>query len=225
MTFSLTAYCPKTRMVGVAITTSSISVGSRCPWVRGRVGAVATQNVTLPSIGQDILELLEGGILPKAALDKVLKKDSFSAYRQVMVVDTQGRIAHFTGDKILGTNAVVVGNGCIAAGNLLSTKDVPRAMVSAFEAAGDQHLAERLLRALSAGIAAGGEVGPVHSAALLVASDLAWPLVNLRVDWEENGPVERLRTLWDMYQPQMDEYVARALNPGAAPSYGVPGDE
>ena len=78
MTFSLTAYCPQTRMVGVAITTSSICVGSRCPWVRGRVGAVATQNVTLPSLGPEILDRLESGMLPDAALEDVLRGREFN---------------------------------------------------------------------------------------------------------------------------------------------------
>ncbi|RJF91806.1 DUF1028 domain-containing protein [Noviherbaspirillum saxi] len=225
MTFSLTAYCPETRMVGVAITTSSICVGSRCPWVRAGAGAVATQNVTLPSLGPDILDRLEAGMGPADALADALRGREFNGYRQVVVVDTQGRSAHFTGTEILGTNAVATGDGCIAAGNLLSTVEVPQAMAGAFAAAKGEHLAERLLRGLAAGVAAGGEVGPVHSAALLVASDLAWPLVNLRVDWEDEEPVTRLRTLWDMYRPQMNDYVARALNPPAAPSYGVPGDE
>ena len=113
----------------------------------------------------------------------------------------------------------------VAAGNLLSSTEVPTAMTQSFESGHEEHLAERLLAALEAGIAAGGEEGPTHSAALLVAHQQSWPLVDLRVDWTEACPVQVLRTLWDAYEPQMDAYSLRALNPVAAPSYGVPGDE
>ena len=75
-----------------------------------------------------------------------------------------------------------------------------------------------------AGLAAGGEEGPVHSAALLVADEQPWPLVDLRVDWDERDPVAVLRDLWTAYQPQMQDYVTRALDPASAPAYGVPGD-
>ena len=145
-------------------------------------------------------------------------------YRQVTVIDHRGRGAHFTGARTLGTNAVATGTGCIGAGNLLRTEAVPAAMVEAFQAERELHLAARLLRALEAGLAAGGEEGPVHSAALLVADEQPWPLVDLRVDWDERDPVAVLRDLWTAYQPQMQDYVTRALDPASAPAYGVPGD-
>jgi uncharacterized Ntn-hydrolase superfamily protein len=96
-------------------------------------------------------------------------------------------------------------------------------MTQAFVQHGDLHLAERLLCALEAGVNAGGEEGPTHSAALLVTSEQSWPLVDLRVDWSDD-PVDELRALWSRYQPQMQDYLDRALNPSAAPAYGVPGD-
>src|SRR5690606_12302481 len=130
------------------------------------------------------------------------------------LLDTQGRTAHWTGDKTLGTNAVVAGTDCIAAGNLLATTDVPRAMADAFVAHPALHLAERLLRAIEAGQAAGGEMGPVKSTALLVADDQIWPHVNLRVDWDDD-PIATLRRLWEAYEPQMQDYVNRALDPRA----------
>ena len=120
---------------------------------------------------------------------------------------------------------VGTGTGCVAAGNLLSSRDVPTAMVASFAAGADLHLADRLLTALQAGIDAGGEEGPTHSAALLVAHRHSWPLVDLRVDWTEECPGLVLRRLWDAYEPQMQAYNLRALDPSAAPSYGVAGDE
>jgi uncharacterized Ntn-hydrolase superfamily protein len=224
MTFSIVGRCERTGMVGVAITTSSICVGARCPWARARVGAVATQNVTLPSIGPMVLDRIEGGADAQAALDAVMAGPVAADYRQVTVIDHRGHGAHFTGARTLGINAVASAGGCIGAGNLLRTEGVPAAMVEAFQAGQELHLAARLLGALEAGLAAGGEEGPVHSAALLVAAEQPWLLVDLRVDWNVRDPVAVLRDLWTDYQPQMEDYVTRALDPASAPAYGVPGD-
>ena len=225
MTFSLVGRCARTGMFGVAITTSSICVGARCPHARAGVGAVATQNVTDPNLGPLILDRLEAGDDAGAALAAVMKGRDHLDYRQLTVVDRGGRIAHHTGANILGTNAVAEGADCIAAGNLLATTQVPQAMVDGFAANADRHLADRLLCGLEAGVAAGGEMGPTRSAGLIVADELPFPLVDLRVDWSEGDPVADLRGLWVAYEPQMMDYVNRAIDPSAAPSYGVPGDE
>ena len=96
-------------------------------------------------------------------------------------------------------------------------------MVHAFaESVGS--LAERLMVALKAGLAQGGEAGPVHSAGLLVVDKLEWPVINLRVDWSDT-PIEDLYQLWKVYEPQVEDYIVRALNPTDSPSYGVPGNE
>ncbi|XXK28731.1 DUF1028 domain-containing protein [Arenicellales bacterium nBUS_45] len=223
MTFSIVGVCERTSMAGVAITTSSISVGSRCPWVRAGAGAVATQNITDPSIGNQLLDLMEKGSSAPDSLAEVMDNRAFSEYRQVTAVDLQGNIAERTGSEILGTHAVSHGDFCVAAGNLLSTTAVPVAMTDAFSTYSDLHLAERLLRSLEAGVSSGGEEGPTHSAALLVSSEQPWPLVDLRVDWSDD-PIIALRELWVRYEPQMNDYLNRALNPEVAPSYGVPGD-
>lgn len=225
MTFSITGRCARTGQMGVAITTSSIAVGSRCPWVRAGVGAVATQNVTMPSIGNDVLDAIAAGADAQGALDTVMRREKFPPYRQVAVVDHAGRTALFSGDKTLGTHAEVLGEGVIAAGNLLSSTRLPQVMVDRFADTADLALPARLLGALEAGLhEGGGEEGPVRSACLLVADHTPWPLVDLRVDWSEGCPIADLRSLWTAYEPQMADYVARALNPDAAPSYGVPGD-
>ena len=79
--------------------------------------------------------------------------------------------------------------------------------------------------ALRAGLDAGGEAGPVHSAGLLLVDAQSWPLAELRIDWSDECPIAALEKAWSVYQPQMDAYVTRALDPRQAPSYGVPGDE
>ena len=225
MTFSIVGHCQRSGMFGVAITTSSICVGARCPHARAGVGAVATQNVTDPSLGPALLDALESGLDASSALNAVIAGRDHLDYRQLTLVDTSGRTASFTGDKILGTNAESAGDHCYAAGNLLSSTSVPTAMTTTFESRGELHLAERLLVALEAGLDAGGEEGDVHSAALLVADTMPFPLVDLRIDWHETAPIPALRELWQDYEPQMLDYLTRAVDPAAAPSYGVPGDE
>jgi uncharacterized Ntn-hydrolase superfamily protein len=209
-------------MVGVAITTSSIAVTGRCAWVRAGVGAVATQNLTDPVLGIQILDLMEEGVPADTALKEVVAGARNIAYRQLGVVDRFGRTAHYTGAKALGTTAAVAGRDCVGAGNILANADVSAAMVRTFEVDSELHLAERLLRSLEEGLVAGGEAGPVHSAGLIVAADQVWPVVNLRVDWADEQPIDQLRRLWEAYEPQMKDYVTRALNPAAAPGYGVP---
>ena len=226
MTFSILGMCPDTGVIGVAITTSSICVGARCPWVRSGVGAVSTQNVTLPSIAPAVLDLIESGASAPEALTSVMDAQENSEYRQVIALDARGRSGAFSGSKTLGRHACSMGANCIAAGNLLNSESLPDVMTASFQETAGQHLATRLLTALEAGLhEGGGEEGPVHSSALLVHSVQNWPLVDLRVDWDDEDPVRRLRGLWADYEPQMDDYVLRALDPALAPSYGVPGDE
>lgn len=225
MTFSIIGRCAETGQFGIAISSSSIAVGARCPWLRAGVGAVATQNVTLPALGPQILDMLERGDLdPAAALEQALQATGWRQYRQVTVIDHTGQVALFSGDQALGTHRAVSGEQCAAAGNLLAHPGVIDAMTEAFETAVGP-LADRLLAALHAAMAAGGEAGPVHSAALQVVGDLVWPIVDLRVDWADDDPIGQLDTLWQAYRPQMQDYLTRALDPTAAPRYGVPGDE
>jgi uncharacterized Ntn-hydrolase superfamily protein len=211
-------------MVGVVVATSSIAVGARCSHVRARTGAVATQNITDPALGPLVLDHLAAGYDASTALARALEQRPHSSFRQLAVVDRQGGTAHFTGERILGRHAVASGEGVVAAGNLLASEAVPQAMVESFAAGAEDHLAERLLKALEAGLAAGGEEGPVHSAALLVADAEPFALVDLRIDWDDAAPIAALRRLWSDYRPQMDAYLIRAIDPEHAPSYGVAGD-
>ena len=226
MTFSIVGHCADTGMLGIAITTSSIAVGSRCPWVRAGVGAVATQNVTNPSLGPEVLNLMADGASAEDALNNAMATEPHPSYRQVIVTDATGRTAEFSGSSTLGNHGAAHGKGCISAGNMLRTSDLPKTVIDVFENYEGTHLAERLLLALEAGLyEAGGEEGPVHSACLLVADRQSWPLVDLRVDQDAHDPVKTLRALWVDYEPQMNDYVTRALNPSQASSYGVPGNE
>lgn len=223
MTFSLAGRCATTGMLGGVITTSSPCVGGRCLWVRAGAGVVLTQNVTNPALGPAGLDKMADDHTAAAALTYLLEIEPHPAYRQLALLDNEGNSAHFSGENALGLHAAASGLDCVAAGNLLENVSVPAAMVTAFTNS-QGHLAERLLFALSAGLAAGGEAGPVKSAALTVCHTQPWPIADLRVDWHE-APVSQLHSVWTMYQPQMPAYILRADNPEAAPSYGVPGDE
>ncbi len=223
MTFSIIGRCATTGQFGVAISSSSIAVAARCPWARAGMGAVSTQNVTLPALGPQVLDLLAAGHASETALRDALATDAWREYRQVTVIDNAGRTAHFSGKQSLGIHDAMAGAQCVAAGNLLANPQVIQAMVQAFEQATGL-LAERLLAAMRAAVAAGGEAGPVHSAGLKIVADVAWPIVDLRIDWSDDDPIARLEQLWQAYRPQMQDYITRALNPTSAPSYGVAGD-
>ena len=223
MTFSLVARCARTGQFGMAIASSSPAVAARCVHLRPGVGAVASQNITDPALGPLILDRLGSGLSAPQALASVRERRAHIDYRQLLVVDARGETAVHSGRQVLGLWGEAQGKHCAAGGNLLADAGIPALMVAAFEAApGD--LAERLMQALEAGLAAGGEAGPVHSAGLRVVDRLSWPIVDLRIDWAE-APIGMLRAAWEVYAPQIAAYVQRAEDPTRAPSYGVPGDE
>jgi len=223
MTMSIAGRCEATGMLGVAIASSSISVGSRCAWAQAGVGVVLTQNVTNPALGGLGLELLAKGYSVESALEQLLLTDGYPAYRQLLLLDQEGNTAHHSGENALGIHNHAVGEGCIAAGNLLANPTIPTVMVHAFVTARGTLLPIRLLAALQAALVAGGEQGALQSAALVVVDRLSWPTVDLRVDWHD-APITALHHLWERYAPQWQDYVTRAQNPAIAPSYGVPGD-
>ena len=222
MTLSLAGRCAETGMLGAAVTSSSICVASRCLFTRAGVGAGLTQNVTDPSLGVQMLDLLEAGADADTAISQVVAEANHIEWRQLVLLDSSGSSALHTGVKVLGRHATVEGKQCVAAANLLDNENVPPAMVTAFEQSYG-HLAHRLITALEAGITEGGEEGPVRSAGVKVVHTVSWPIVDLRVDWDDE-PISKLRTIWKEYLPQIEPYLTRALNPEAAPSYGVPGD-
>jgi uncharacterized Ntn-hydrolase superfamily protein len=223
MTISLAGRCARTGAVGGIISSSSPAVASRCLWV-GAHGVVLSQNVTDPVLGVLGLRLLEQGYGAPGVLTQLATARAHPEWRQLAVLDGGGHSALFTGAKGLGVTATAQGRDCVAAGNLLANDSVVGAMIQAFEARSQDFIAERLLTALEAGLAAGGEAGPVHSAGIAVHEHDLWPCVDLRVDWSEVSPLADLQSLWKRYQPQMNDYVNRARDPEQAPPFGVPGD-
>lgn len=220
MTFSLLAR-DGSGGFGMVVSSSSPCVAARCVHLRPGVGGAASQNITDPRLGSLLLDELGRGSATKA-LAAVVAAEPTAEYRQLTVLGASGAPAAHSGARTLGTHATAVAADAVAAGNLLATAAVPDAMITAFAAATGE-LETRLLAALHAGLAAGGEAGPVRSAGLVAVRDVAWPVTDLRVDWADD-PIGDLGALLDVWLPQRDDYVTRGLDPATAPAYGVPGD-
>ena len=219
MTFSIIARCKASGRFGVAVTSSSICVASRCGrWAKAGAGAVATQNITDPALGQLGLDLLGEGYGAEAVLRSLVAARPHADFRQLAVIDGNGATASYSGARSLGLYKEHHGKDCVASGNLLAAAGVPAAMTAAFEREPGRHIGERLLAALQAGLAAGGETAPVRSAGLYVVDRLVWPVIDLRVDWHA-APIAELASLFAEYFPQMNDYILRAIEPDQAPGY------
>ncbi|MBO0981350.1 DUF1028 domain-containing protein [Microbacterium sp. SD291] len=223
MTFSIVAR-DAAGAFGSAICSSSPAVAARCLSLADGVGAVNSQNITDPRLGPQIVERLRAGASAQEAMDAVMASAENTEFRQVLVVDGTGGTAVHSGERALGIFGDAAGSGVVAGGNMLAAASIPHLMIEAFESANGD-LEHRLLAAMRAAMAAGGEAGPVHSAGLSVVHDAGWRVTDLRVDWTEGDPIGELGELLELWMPQRDAYVMRALAPDAAPSYGVPGDE
>ncbi len=217
-TFSLVGRSARTGMLGVAITTSSISVGSRCPFVKPLVGAVSTQAFTDPRLGPFALRLMETGYSATRALQELAASDPHIERRQLGLVDKDGNSAAQTGALNSVWSGHIANRNYVAMGNGLVGEQVVQAMARAFEKSEAENLEERLLRAIEAGQEAGGEARDTsleHSAALLVYGSQSFPWVDLRVDEHPKPIVELLRIL-ETYKPRAAYISLRASDPEAA---------
>jgi len=222
MTFSLLARDAATGAIGAVISSSSPAVAARCVHLADGIGGVLSQNVTDPRLGPKLLDLLAGGLDSETALATLVAEEPFTDWRQLIVIDTAGRTAIHSGRQALGVVSEYAVDGAAAAGNMLATPQVPRRLVDAWSTT-DGPVEKRLLAAFATALDEGGEEGPVHSAGLAVIDGSGWRVSDLRVDWSQD-PYADLAALLDVWLPQRDDYITRALDPDAAPSYGVPGD-
>jgi uncharacterized Ntn-hydrolase superfamily protein len=215
MTFSIIGRCARTGQIGAAVSTSNIAVGARVPFVRAGVGAILTQHRTDPRLGPRGLDLLASGCTAQEALDALVASTVHIDWRQLAVIDAAGRTAAHSSRRVKPHLGAAHGENCVAVGNILANDRVVPAMAAAFQGHAGDHLAERLLLALEAALEAGGEHGPVRSAALYVGHRESFPLVDLRVDAADR-PIAALRALWQEYIPWVDEFVVRAVDPDRA---------
>jgi uncharacterized Ntn-hydrolase superfamily protein len=214
-TFSIVAVDPSTSQVGVAVQSKYFAVGAVVPWARAGVGAVATQALGLARYGPDLLNALERGEPPGAALVSALAADPLSARRQIGVVHADGRPANFTGAECMAWAGGRSGPGFSVQGNILTGEEVVDSMARTFESTRGP-LAERLLASLEAGQAAGGDKRGQQSAALLVeqlgyrdvGAEGIDRLIDLRVD-DHKEPIKELRRLLGLWQ--MQELTEQAM--------------
>jgi uncharacterized Ntn-hydrolase superfamily protein len=208
MTFSIIARDPDSASFGIAVCTAVPCVGALVPHARSGVGAVATQSYVNVDLGRDGLKLLELGMSPKGALEGLLADDPGAALRQVAGIDTQGRTFAYSGSDCVDWFGSHEGENYSVQGNMLTGPEVIEAMAEVFEETAGTWLSIRLLAALEAGQAAGGDKRGRQSAALLVTPavvargaplefELATYELNIRVD-EHPDPVPELRRIFEL---------------------------
>ncbi|WP_338664286.1 DUF1028 domain-containing protein [Pararoseomonas sp. SCSIO 73927] len=215
MTFSLLGRCARTGMIGAAGATSDLAVGARIQHVVPGIGAVLTQHRTDPRLGPRGLALLRSGCTAEATVAALVASTPHAEWRQLAALDAAGGTAHHHGARVKPEREAAHGRDCVALGNILASEAVPAAMVRGFEADPGAPLGDRLLAALAAGEAAGGEHGPVLSAVLEVWGEEDFALADLRVD-RATDPVAELAGLWRDWAPKIDEFVLRVLDPDRA---------
>ncbi len=206
MTFSIAARCPNTGQVGVAVSTKLLCVGQLCPFPRAGVGAIATQSFVNPYLGLHGLDYLAEGMDAAAVRDRLVNEDPGHSLRQLSVVDSQGNSASYTGSDCVPWCGHLTGDGYAVAGNMLVGEETIAAMAATYEANADQPFAERLVRALEAGQAAGGDKRGRQSAALKVMDVEDYPMIDIRVD-DHPDPVVELRRIWGLYNQGFGEIL------------------
>jgi uncharacterized Ntn-hydrolase superfamily protein len=216
MTFAIAARCAGTGRLGVAISTRSIAVSSRCPFIAPGLGLVVTMQRTDPRLGPLGLKLLGLGYSAKKTLDEIAASDPGIEHRQVCVIDRDGNAAARTGNKHRVWSGAFVEKNLVAMGNNLTSEKTAAGMRDAWHATEGKPLEERLLIALEAGRDAGGQNGGQHSAGLHSYDREIYAYVDLRVD-EHVEPIGELRRIFEAQKPLIPYYYGR---PGQPDEYG-----
>jgi len=216
-TFSLVGRCERTGMFGIAIATSEMAVGSRCIHVAPGVGAIVTQASTNPRLGHLGLNLLRGGYSAPRVLEEIAASDQFVERRQLGCLDVSGLAAARTGADNKPWAGHRIDRNVVVAANMVASAGVADAMLAAFQKDPALPLWERLLTALEAGKAAGGQPNGEVSSGIYVVDREPYATVDLRVDLHPE-PVRELRRLADAYFPLVDYYNLRPRDPNVPPA-------
>ena len=219
-TLTIIGRCAETGYLGVAISTSPPAVGARCPMVRTNLAAVSSQAYANPELSRTALNLLERGYAPAKALDEIRASDEWAEYRQVGIVDREGRSAVYTGEENSEWKGHINDTDFVAMGNYLHGAPVVEAMAETFRNSQGEIIEERLLRALEAGRDRGGDLDGHASSALVVHGRDDYPRTDLRVDFfepiesrTEQDAVDELRRIFTVYRPLIPYYEKRPRNP------------
>jgi uncharacterized Ntn-hydrolase superfamily protein len=203
-TYSIVARDPETGEMGVAVQSHWFSVGTVVSWAEAGVGAIATQSFVNKSFGIRGLALLKAGLTAKQALDSLLKVDPAREVRQLAIVDANGNVAVHTGSNCIQYATHLTGNQFSVQANMMLNGSVPGAMYTAYETSKGKPLAERMIKALEAAQAAGGDIRGKQSAAILIvparSAGKPWDerSVDLRVD-DNKEPLKELRRLYEVH--------------------------
>lgn len=216
MTFAIAARCVQTGRYGVAISTRSIAVSSRCPFIAPGLGLVVTMQRTDPRLGPLGLNLLRMGYSAQKVVDELASSDPGIEHRQICVIDRDGNAAARTGAKHRVWSGAFVEKNLVAMGNNLTSERTAADMHKAWHATEGKTLEERLLTALEAGRDAGGQNGGQHSAGLHSYDREIYAYVDLRVD-EHEEPIAELRRIYEAQKALIPYYYGR---PGAPDEYG-----
>src|SRR5919201_346703 len=204
-TYSIAACDLPAGQWGVAVQSKFLAVGSVVPWAEPHVGAIATQAYANPRYGPNGLALLRKGLMAEEVVEQLTAEDEGRDYRQLGVVDEEGRSATYTGAECLAWAGGQTGTGYAAQGNILVSGATVDALAETFEATAGEPLAERLIACLAAAQSAGGDSRGQQSASLLVVerdggyANLSDVLIDLRVDDHER-PLDELRRLYGIHQ-------------------------
>jgi len=215
MTWSIVAHDPATDAFAVAVTTCSFAVGANCPYVRSGVGAVSTQSLTNRYLGPAVLDAMERGLAPAEAIEVALAPDEGRHLRQVHAVDRLGRTAAWTGRHCVTWCGERTADHVSVAGNMLAGPEVVGATFDTFQARTDLELPERLMVALEAGEASGGDRRGRQSAAMLLTTTEDFPDLDIRVD-DDTDPLPELRrllALWRRHWPSRKGWAPSKANP------------
>jgi uncharacterized Ntn-hydrolase superfamily protein len=199
MTWSIVSHDPATGAFAVAVATRALAVGASCPFVRAGIGAVSTQSMTNRYLGPKVLDALAAGATPADAIKSALADDGGRHVRQLHCVDSKGRSAQWTGDHCVMWCGSVGAPHVSVAGNMLSNETVIAATLEAYLAGAAKAVPMRLLDAMDAGEAAGGDRRGRQSAAVVMVTTEDFPDLDLRVD-DHTAPLTELRRLTSLWQ-------------------------
>lgn len=195
MTWSIVAREPETGRLGVGVSTCYFAVGAISPFVEAGVAALSIQSLLNPFYAIDGMRLLREGLAPAAVIARLTEGDAGAQMRQWHIIDSAGRIAQHTGTGCIEWSGHVTGADCSAAGNMLAGPQVVRATADRFAATRGLPMAERLLQALEAGEAAGGDKRGRQSAAIKIFGAEPYAELDIRVD-DHADPLAELRRLY-----------------------------
>ena len=223
MTWSMVARDKASGQLGVAVATKFLAAGALVPFIASKVGAIATQALVNPYYGIDGLQLLRKGISPSDALERLKSEDVGHAHRQVQIIDVSGNVAAHTGECCLPWSSHALGNSFSVAGNMLAGQRVVDHAFEAYVKNSALPFARRLIAAMHAGEAAGGDRRGKQSAALIIVGDDEWPALDLRVD-DHPSPLSELDRLERVSQHEWVRYrgfVPTRANPAGITDHAV----